>query len=125
MYTILVVDDEESIRAIYKVELEDEGYQVLCASNGDEARKLVAENTVHLVVLDIKLKGESGLQILQSLTRGKREIPVILSTAYGAYKDDFSSWLADSYVVKSSSMKELKDEVAKVIGRRYGGELPH
>lgn len=124
MYTILVVDDEESIRAIYKVELEDEGYQVLCAANGDEARKIIAENTVHLVVLDIKLKGESGLQILQSLTRGKREIPVILSTAYGAYKDDFSSWLADSYVVKSSSMKELKDEVAKVICRRYGGDLP-
>lgn len=124
MYTILVVDDEESIRAIYKVELEDEGYRVLCAANGEEVAKLIAENTIHLVILDIKLKGESGLQILQNITRGKHEIPVILSTAYGAYKDDFSSWLADSYVVKSSSMKELKDEITKVISRRYGGDLP-
>jgi len=124
MYTILVVDDEESIRAIYKVELEDEGYRVLCAANGEEVAKLISENTIHLVILDIKLKGESGLQILQNITRGKHEIPVILSTAYGAYKDDFSSWLADSYVVKSSSMKELKDEITKVISRRYGGDLP-
>jgi len=95
----------------------------LCAEDGDSARKAIEGNEVHLVVLDIKLRGESGLQILQDITRNYRELPVILSTAYSSFKDDFSSWLADSYVVKSSSLKELKAEVAKVIGRRYGGAL--
>lgn len=124
MYTILVVDDEDSIRALYREELEDEGYRVLCAPDGVSARKVLEENTVHLVVLDIKLRGESGLQILQEIARENAQLPVILSTAYGSYKDDFSSWLADAYVVKSGSLTELKDQVVKVLGRRYGGDLP-
>lgn len=124
MYTILVVDDEASIRALYQAELEEAGYTVLSAPDGPSARKILKENEVHLVVLDIKLKGESGLQILQEITREHRQLPVILSTAYGSFKDDFSSWLADAYVVKSSSLSELKDEVVKVIERRYGGDRP-
>ena len=124
MYKILVVDDEDSIRALYQAELEEEGYAVLSAPDGPTVRKILKENKVHLVVLDIKLKGESGLQILQEITREHRQLPVILSTAYGSFKDDFSSWLADAYVVKSSSLSELKDEVAKVIERRYGGDRP-
>ena len=125
MYTILVMDDEDSIRALYQAELEEEGYRVLCAADGATARKALTENTVHLMVLDIKLKGESGLQILQEVTRQFREVPVILSTAYGAYKDDFSSWLAEAYVVKSSSLDELKAEVARVLNRRYGAGASH
>jgi DNA-binding response OmpR family regulator len=124
MYTILVVDDEESIRALYREEFEEEGYRVLCAADGAAARKALGEDSVHIVILDIKLKGESGLQILQDITREHRQVPVILSTAYGAFKDDFSSWLADAYVVKSSSLQELKDQVVKVLNRRYGGDKP-
>ncbi|MDF1552309.1 MAG: response regulator [Deferrisomatales bacterium] len=123
MYTILVVDDEASIRALYRAELEEDGYRVVCAEDGASAHQAIEQNEVHLVVLDIKLRGESGLQILQDITRNHRELPVILSTAYSSFKDDFSSWLADSYVVKSSSLKELKAEVVKVISRRYGGAL--
>ncbi len=124
MYTILVVDDEESIRALYREELADAGYRVLCAADGQEARALLAENPVHVIVLDIKLRGESGLQILQDLARTHRDLPVILSTAYSSFKDEYTSWLADAYVVKSGSLDELKAEVARVIERRYGGSRP-
>lgn len=124
MYTILVVDDEESIRALYRTELEEEGYRVVCAPDGASARKTLAEQPVHLMVLDIKLKGESGLQVLQEVSRTHRQLPVVLSTAYGSFKDDFSSWLADAYVVKSGNLQELKSEVARVLERRYGGDRP-
>ena len=125
MFTILIVDDEDSIRALYRTELEEEGYQVLCASDGASALQALKDGVVHLVVLDIKLRGESGLQVLQEITRSHRQLPVILSTAYGSFKDDFSSWLADAYVVKSSNMQELKAEVSRVLNRRYGSEKPH
>jgi DNA-binding response OmpR family regulator len=125
MYTILVVDDEDSIRALYRSELEEDGYQVLAAPDGAAALKILQSSPVHLVILDIKLRGESGLQVLQEITRHHRQVPVILSTAYGSYKDDFSSWLADAYVVKSSNLQELKAEVAKVLNRRYGTEKPN
>ncbi len=126
MFNILVVDDEDSIRILYRSELEDEGYQVTCASDGASALKVLrGSDPVHLVVLDIKLKGESGLQLLQEITRSHRQVPVILATAYGSFKDDFSSWLADAYVVKSSNLAELKAEVAKVLNRRYGSQKPN
>ena len=125
MFTILIVDDEDSIRALYRTELEEDGYRVICASDGASALDALNAGTVHLVVLDIKLKGESGLQVLQEITRSHRQLPVILSTAYGSFKDDFSSWLADAYVVKSSNMQELKAEVSRVLDRRYGSSKPH
>ena len=125
MYTILIVDDEDSIRALYRSELEEDGYSVICAHDGASALNALKDGTVHLVVLDIKLKGESGLQVLQEITRSHRQLPVILSTAYGSFKDDFSSWLADAYVVKSSNMQELKAEVSRVLDRRYGTNRPH
>ena len=125
MYTILVVDDEDSIRALFREELQDEGYQVICAPDGAAARQALKDHSVHLVVLDVKLKGESGLQILQDITREHTEMPVILCTAFGSFKDDYSSWLADAYVVKSSSVQELKDQVVKVLQRRYGSERPN
>ena len=124
-YTILVVDDEDSIRTLYKAEFEEEGYRVLCASGGAQAMGFIEDELVHVVVLDIKLKGESGLQILQNIVRNHNETPVILSTAYGSYKDDFSSWLAEAYVVKSSSLNELKQQLAKVLTKNYGAGKPH
>ena len=119
-YTILVVDDEDSIRALYQAELEDDGYKVFCVSDGASALRVLDTETVHVVVLDIKLRGESGLQVLQEIVRRFKDVPVILSTAYGSYKDDFSSWLAEAYVVKSSSMDELKEQVGRILVRRYG-----
>lgn len=124
-YSILVVDDEDSIRALYKAELEDEGYQVLCASDGAQALDIMDNQLIHVVVLDIKLKGESGLQVLQNIVRKHKDTPVILSTAYGSYKDDFSSWLAEAYVVKSSSLNELKLQLDKILKRNYGAGKPN
>lgn len=124
-YTILVVDDEDSIRALYKAELEDDGYNVFCVPDGASALEVLEKEPVHVVVLDIKLRGESGLQVLQEIVRRFRDVPVILSTAYGSYKDDFSSWLAEAYVVKSSSMNELKQQVARILTRRYGAGSPN
>ena len=67
----------------------------------------------------------SGITNLRQIKERRPDLPVVLSTAYGSFKDDFSSWLADAYVVKSSNLQELKSEVAKVLNRRYGTQKPH
>lgn len=114
---ILVVDDESSIRLAYSQELGDEGYAVNTAASAMEAvEKLEAEN-YDIVLLDIKLKNESGLDLLQKIVKERHEMPVILCTAFSFYKDDFSAWLADGYVVKSSDLTELKDEIKRILDR--------
>ena len=118
MTRLLVVDDEQDIRYLYAAELTDEGYRVDTAGSGSEAAKMLQEQDYDLIVLDIQMKGESGLQLLQKIVRERKELPVILCTAFNCYKDDFSSWLADAYVVKSSDLTELRDEIRKVLAKR-------
>lgn len=118
MNRILVVDDEPGIRLLYTEELTDEGYNVDCAACINEALQLLETNSYDIALLDIKLKNESGLDLLQKLVRDRSEMAVILSTAFSCYKDDFSAWLADGYVVKSSNTQELKDEIKRLIERK-------
>ncbi|HKI51558.1 MAG TPA: response regulator [Geothermobacteraceae bacterium] len=118
MSRLLVVDDEQDICRLFAAELEDEGYQVETAGSAAAAADLLTSREFDLVVLDIQMPGESGLQTLQEIVRDKPDLPVILCTAYSCYKDDFSSWLADGYVVKSSDTSELKNEIARVLDKR-------
>jgi DNA-binding NtrC family response regulator len=117
MKRILVVDDEDNIRLLYSQELADEGYDVAAAANAADAVACLQEGEFDLVVLDIKLKNESGLELLQRIVKERHEMPVILCTAFSCYKDDFSAWLADGYVVKSSNLQELKDEIRRLLER--------
>ncbi len=118
MAKLLVVDDESSIRLLYAQELADEGYQVVTAGTAGEAVDKLQAEEFDLVVLDIKLKNESGLDLLQKIVKERHDMPVILCTAFSCYKDDFSAWLADGYVVKSSDLTELKEEIRKVLAKK-------
>lgn len=118
MAKLLVVDDERDIRHLYAAELADEGHEVETAASVPEAVEALNRTTFDLMVLDIQMPGESGLTLLQNLARNRVKMPVILCTAFSSYKDDFSSWVADGYVVKSSDVGELKAEVARVLEKR-------
>ena len=118
MAKLLVVDDESNIRRLYSQELSEEGHQVVTAASATEAVEKLGESDFDLVVLDIKLKNESGLELLQRIVNERHDMPVILCTAFSCYKDDFSAWLADGYVVKSSDPQELKDEISRVLAKK-------
>jgi DNA-binding NtrC family response regulator len=118
MSRILVVDDESSIRLLYSHELADEGHEVVTSANAAEAVEKLKKDDFDLILLDIKLKNESGLDLLQRIVKERHNLPVILCTAYSCYKDDFSAWLADGYVVKSSDLTELKHEIRRVLEKK-------
>jgi DNA-binding NtrC family response regulator len=118
MSRILVIDDETNICILYSEELTEEGHQVVTASNTAEAVEKLQQMEFDLVVLDIKLKNESGIDLLQQIVKERHEMPVILCSAFSCYKDDFSAWLADGYVVKSGDLSELKQEIARVLAKK-------
>lgn len=118
MARLLVVDDEANIRLLYAQELSEDGYEVVTAGSAREAIEKLEESAFDLVVLDIKLRNESGIELLQQIVKERHTLPVILCTAFSCYKDDFSAWLADGYVVKSSDLQELKDEIARVLAKK-------
>ncbi len=117
MAHLLVIDDEGDIRHLFAAELEEEGHTVATAGDSATAMALLDQQRFDLVILDIQLDQESGLELLQKIARQKDDLPVILCTAFSSYRDDFSSWLAEAYVVKSSNLDELKQEVRRVLER--------
>lgn len=118
MPRILIVEDDEHQRLLYREEFEDEGYEVVEARDGREAMVRVQTDRPDAVVLDICMPGMDGLQTLERMHDLNRRLPVILNSAYAAYRDRFVSWIADAYVTKSSNSAELKAAVRAVLARR-------
>lgn len=116
MKRILVVDDEENIRMLYQEELQEEGYEVIATSNGIEALEILSREPFDLVTLDIKMPGMDGINTVCAIKERYKNIAVVLVTAYGEYKQDFSTWASDAYVVKSADLSELKTTIRGIIG---------
>lgn len=115
---IIIVDDEEHIRSLYTLELEDDGYEVLALGDGLHLMEKIAEFDPAVLVLDIKMVGVSGLDLLQEVRNRYYDLPVILCSAYNNFKGDVKSVAADYYVVKSSDLTELKKRIKAAIEAR-------
>ena len=118
MKRILVVDDEENIRFLFKEELEEEGFLVELASSGEEALERLSLCRPDLITLDIKMPGMNGIEVLKRIRELERNLPIVLCSAYGDYKQDFTTWASDAYVVKSADLRELKSTIRKFLERR-------
>jgi len=110
---VLVVDDEKNILKLYQAELEDEGYTIVTANSGKEAIEVFEKENPDIVTLDILMPDMDGIQVLRQMKEKKPQIPVIMLTAYD-YRNDFSVWVSDAYVVKSSDISNLKATIKQI-----------
>lgn len=119
MYKILICDDEKDIVAALKIYLEAEGYGTLTAYNGNEALRVIAENEVHLVLMDIMMPECDGITAMVKL-RETSNIPVILLTAKGEDTDKILGLNvgADDYITKPFNPVEVIARVRSQL-RRY------
>jgi DNA-binding response OmpR family regulator len=116
--TVLVVDDEKKIVEIVKSYLEKDGYRALTAVNGIEALRLLQENHVSLIILDLMLPGLTGEEICRKV-RASSDLPIIMMTAKVEEENIIHglSIGADDYVTKPFSPKQLMARVAAVLRR--------
>jgi DNA-binding response OmpR family regulator len=115
MKKILVVDDEESIRELYRAELAEDGYEVELAGDGLQALRRIDAFRPDLVTLDVKMPGIDGIETLRRIRERNPTVPVILVTAFGEFKQDFNTWASDAYIVKSHDTTELKLTVRRIL----------
>jgi CheY-like chemotaxis protein len=118
MPSILLVEDNKNQRLLIREELEDHGYQVEEAENGRVALAKLQAQTPDLIVLDIRMPEMDGIEALGRIVEEKKDIPVILHTAYSNFKQSFMSWAADAYIVKSSDSTDLLEKIEELLKKK-------
>ncbi|MCX8045027.1 MAG: response regulator [Desulfobacterota bacterium] len=121
MKKLLFADDEESIRLLYKEEFEEQGYEVVLAADGREALEKFTAHRPDLLVIDIKMPGMDGFEVLKKVREQSPHVPVILCTAYGEYQHDLNAWASDDYVVKSANLEGLTQKIKTLLERQPPG----
>jgi len=82
-WKVLLIDDEEDIRDVLAVALQDSGYDVITAEDGETGLRLCEETSPQIVVTDIRMPGMDGLQVLETLKKKTPDMEVIVATAFG------------------------------------------
>ena len=116
--TILLVDDEDSVRTVLAFPLERDGYTVVQAADGDEALRLFDATQIDLVVLDIMLPKLDGLEVCKRL-RTSSNVPIIMLTARDDELDKVIGLElgADDYITKPFSIREFRSRVRALLRR--------
>jgi two-component system response regulator AtoC len=115
--TILVIDDEKAIRWSLGEALKENSYGVLEADNGEKGLRLFRERSADLVLIDLRLPGESGLEVLSRIKDLDPSVPVIMMTAYGEVETAVDAMKKGAYdfVLKPFALEKLKITIANAL----------
>ena len=120
MIKILVIEDEKRVADLLKIGLEENGYQVLVAYDGEMGWRLFQSNDFQLIISDIILPKLNGFELCQKIRKADEEIPILMLTALGTADDKLEGFdlEADDYMVKPFDFRELLARVRVLLKRR-------
>ena len=120
MPAILIVEDEAKMRRLLELNLGDDGFTTFSAEDAETGLKLLRENSVDLVLTDLKLPGMNGLEFLQTVKRQNAALPVVVMTAFGSVETavDAMKAGASDYVLKPFSLTEMRMVIHKELDVR-------
>lgn len=120
MIKILVIEDEKRVADLLKIGLEENGYQVLVAYDGEMGWRLFQSNDFQLIISDIILPKLNGFELCQKIRKADEEIPILMLTALGTADDKLEGFDvgADDYMVKPFDFRELLARVRVLLKRR-------
>lgn len=114
---ILVVDDDTGVRTVFSSILRKEGYRVTAVKNGYEAIKVIDEESFDLALVDLRMPGLDGIQVLERIRSRRPQTRVIIYSAYGSVEDAVEAMRkgAADYLNKPFSPNELEVSVKKAL----------
>jgi DNA-binding NtrC family response regulator len=120
MPAILIVEDEAKMRRLLELNLGDDGFTTFSAEDAETGLKLLRENSIDLILTDLKLPGMNGLEFLQTVKRQNAALPVVVMTAFGSVETavDAMKAGASDYVLKPFSLTEMRIVIHKELDVR-------
>ncbi len=120
MPAVLIVEDEAKMRRLLELNLGDDGFTTFSAGDAEAGLKLLRENSVDLVLTDLKLPGMNGLEFLQAIKRQNAALPVVVMTAFGSVETAVEAMKAGAsdYVLKPFSLAEMRLVIHKELDVR-------
>ncbi|MCK5163815.1 MAG: sigma-54-dependent Fis family transcriptional regulator, partial [Desulfobacula sp.] len=121
MDTILVIDDDDQLRISFCKLLKEEKYAVISAASGEAGIEIVKQNTLDLVVLDMRLPGINGMETFKRIKKIDSKLPVIIITAYGTTQIAIEATKlgAYDYVLKPFDVPEMLNLIEQAIEAGY------
>jgi DNA-binding NtrC family response regulator len=118
--TVLVIDDEEKVRTALNRVLSKEKYQVLNAADGEQGMRLFLESEIDVVLLDLRMPGKGGLEVLQEIRKVTDDVEAIIITGYGDEEAAVHAMRAGAadYLRKPVDIEELLGAVSQALARR-------
>lgn len=119
MAVILVVDDNQKIRRLIDIYLRREGFSTLLAETGEQALRLLGEQAVDLMIVDVMMPGMDGYALVRQLRENRMEIPVLMATAKTEFADKKQGFEAgaDDYMTKPVDLEEMVLRVRALLRR--------
>ena len=123
---ILIVDDETNVRLNFRMTLETEGYEIFEARSGEEAVQSLAEHTFALAILDIRMPGMDGLELLAKMRESGIRVPAMIVTAYSDVPHAVKAMKlgAIDFLQKPLRPEELRSIVTEILKRHAGQDDP-
>jgi DNA-binding NtrC family response regulator len=120
MPAILIVEDEAKMRRLLELNLGEDGFTTFSAGDGEVGLKMLRENSIDLVLTDLKLPGMNGLEFLQAVKRQNAALPVVVMTAFGSVETAVEAMKAGAsdYVLKPFSLTEMRMVIHKELDVR-------
>jgi DNA-binding response OmpR family regulator len=118
MKKILILDQHAPSRALLSLELTDAGYEVVVSQDAARLLKQMEQARPDLIVMDVQFGSMSGLDLLAQVRLAHYDLPVVIWTNSGYFRQDLRSWAADYYVIKNSNLDELLFFVDRALGSR-------
>lgn len=115
MPKVFIVDDDKFIREWFSLELSELGYEVVSAESCNNLIDKIEIYQPDLIVLDIKMGGCDGLEMLQEIREYYADLPVIICSAYDSYRYDLKTIAADYFITKSGDLAELKLKINRTL----------
>ena len=118
---ILFVEDEKKIADTLKMGLEEKGYRLDLAYDGNLGWRMFHNSTYDLVILDINLPGINGYDLCKMIRERNKSVPIVMLTAMGSVEDKVEGFDAgaDDYIVKPFDFKELQARIKALLKRKY------